>query len=628
VASSTFGWAAAAALIVAGCSGAVPNPEIQQLLGKHDVVYERIDTFVVERDARKNLRLSSETELSLLFLSERAAESASQQIAEPYYAPVEGLRAYLDGDALSSSKITKLIPERRDVFLSDVQVHAIDYGGVQPGQRADIRYRQRYTELAYLPLLLVPDLDHVKRSTIVFRHPPSIRVDFELFFPRERLSPIIERTSTRTSIEFRDLRHREPLALFPYNGYAAVVWPQLSEAGQRLNPVRPEEFSRWYLQKLAGLPPPSADDRRMVQRLVASATTPREKTRAIYDYVRSNIRYIADERNLASIVPRPPSLVLERRYGDCKDKAFLVAQLAATVGLNVELVIVGTRPVAEVGGVHRYLFNHAIAALVEGDRRLFFDPTCRSCELGNLPEGDVEATAVVVNSSAPRKVIVPAPEQRPSLELEIEAGVDALASGTARLVLRNDLFYAVSELRRTAPPEKLQRSLSERLGEYLSGVLLRQFRFETIREDHAVLHATADLSHFVVRSPTRLYLPQTPFRVVDKEMLDRGKDPHILFRPRRAHLKLRVRLHASGYSITTAPEVRWGAAEVAEFTARLAAERSQPEPDVTSSVIVADYSYRERVKRLLGPSRASYLALCRRYLEAGRAMYVLTRGAK
>jgi hypothetical protein len=270
------------------------------------------------------------------------------------------------------------------------------------------------------------------------------------------------------------------------------------------------------------------------------------------------------------------------------------------------------------------MFNHMIAAFSDGGRRLFLDPTCMPCELGSLPEMDVEGQALVLNPRAPEKLFVPPPDQLPSVELEIEASADALANAAARIVLRNEPRFAATELRRTAAPEKLQRSLSALLGGRLGGILLREFRFDATPADRTVLTATADLTRFVVRSPTRLYLPQTPFSVVDKLLRDRGGDPHLVYVGRRDHFKLRIRLRAPGYGIAAPVEEKWGSPEVAEFATRLEAE---PSPGGPAERFVVSYSYREQVKRLTGSARASYLALCRRYLQAGRAMHVLVRGA-
>src|SRR5215470_2724244 len=54
-----------------------------------------------------------------------------------------------------------------------------------------------------------------------------------------------------------------------------------------------------------------------------------EKARRIHEFVMEEIRYQQDyESFIAGVKPHPAPMVLERKYGDCKDKAVLFITLA------------------------------------------------------------------------------------------------------------------------------------------------------------------------------------------------------------------------------------------------------------------------------------------------------------
>jgi transglutaminase-like putative cysteine protease len=602
-----------------GCSGASTETkrETARLIGTHDVALERDEQFTVER-AEKGYRLTRTVEVSTTYLSQRATDDVTHYLGEQYFAPVTNLKAYLDGDRLPGDQIVKTIPERSDVFLDDFHTYRINYKSLRIGQTASYRYEQRYEDIGFLPVITIPNIDFVKRYSIVFRHPPGVHVDFKLFCPRQRIQPLIQRLPHQTTISFSDLGRQDALPDFTWNDLQVVVWPQLVEAGRPLHPVDAETYTRWYFGLGGHLDNAlSSDQERWLQTLTRAAVSPRQKVKAIYDFVRRNVRYLADERSLGGIVPRPPRVVLERRYGDCKDKAHLVARLAERLGIKVDTVLLGTETPFVFEGIHNAMFNHLIASFDDGGGRVFFDPTCQECEFGNLPETDVGSVALLLDAQRPRKLILAAPQQSPSLELEIDASTADLAHATARLTVRNRLFYRTMWLRRTAATAKLQTELSELLGGHLYNILLHDFRFQTAAEDHAVLVAVVDLSRFVTRSAAQIYVPQIPFAVVHSNILERGSDTFPIHLTYREHLQLRLRLSAPGLRHLTQERVEWGSPSVAQFSSHL----TQQDGTFTLS-----YFYREWLRRLSGAARQEYLAFCKRYLDTRRALYVLKRG--
>ena len=58
--------------------------------------------------------------------------------------------------------------------------------------------------------------------------------------------------------------------------------------------------------------------------ITSQSATGREKVRSIFKWVQKNIKYIAIEDGDNGFVPREASLVLKRRYGDCKDKTSIL----------------------------------------------------------------------------------------------------------------------------------------------------------------------------------------------------------------------------------------------------------------------------------------------------------------
>jgi hypothetical protein len=125
------------------------------------------------------------------------------------------------------------------------------------------------------------------------------------------------------------------------------------------------------------------------------------------------VRYTGVEFGEAAIVPRTPSEVLARGYGDCKDKAALLVALLRAVGLQASVALLnpdgGLDVSPEVPGFG--LFSHAIV-YVEAPVPLWIDATAASVRVGNLPPGDQGRLALIARTATTE--LVKTPESRAS----------------------------------------------------------------------------------------------------------------------------------------------------------------------------------------------------------------------
>jgi len=178
-----------------------------------------------------------------------------------------------------------------------------------------------------------------------------------------------------------------------------------------------ESVGRW----LAALQDPQAQTSPALstraRELTTSAGTDLERIRAIGAYVQQ-VQYISIQTGLGrggGYKPHAAAEVLEKNYGDCKDKANLMRALLAA--LNIPSFLVSAYA-GDPGYVREewpspQQFNHAIIAVpvasgtalpavaTDGDL-LFFDPTDRFTPLGQLPLTLQDSLALVVSPSGSR----------------------------------------------------------------------------------------------------------------------------------------------------------------------------------------------------------------------------------
>jgi hypothetical protein len=253
--------------------------------------------------------------------------------------------------------------------------------------------------------------------------------------------------------EYRwDLRNIAPLhvdngAPAWYDPYPWVEWGDFKDWG---------EVVRWAEPYYRTPAKPGAALRAEVARIVADYSQPKERVQAALQFVQREIRYLGVEIGASSHAPTAPDLVLQRRFGDCKDKALLTVTLLRALGFNAHPMLVNT---SLKQGVRDYqaspaAFNHVIVQLKLGTQTYWLDPT-RAPQPGGLdtiyqPDfgyGLVvdDATNGLVSMAADvparvfRRLIIAKFDTRSGFEQPVGFTLTTVTVGAAAESLRNNL---------------------------------------------------------------------------------------------------------------------------------------------------------------------------------------------
>ncbi|WP_169727410.1 DUF3857 domain-containing protein [Granulosicoccus antarcticus] len=124
----------------------------------------------------------------------------------------------------------------------------------------------------------------------------------------------------------------------------------------------------------------------------ASSDDRDEQIGAALRWVQDEIRYFGVELGKNSHWPSRPAETLERRFGDCKDKALLLITLLKELGVEAQAALVNTdRGLESASYPYRlHAFNHVIVHLLVDGQVHFIDPTLsyQAGALGQLREPD------------------------------------------------------------------------------------------------------------------------------------------------------------------------------------------------------------------------------------------------
>jgi hypothetical protein len=208
------------------------------------------------------------------------------------------------------------------------------------------------------------------------------------------------------------------------------------------------DIGRWYASMAVDRLRPDQRLRDTVRGVVAGAATLADSVHAIHRWVAQDIRYVAVTLGQGGYQPRFADSVLATGFGDCKDKATLLIDALAVLGVQAYPVLInfGGKPDSTLPTIRA--FNHEIVAVKRGTGYQFVDPTSSLSRFETLPIGDAGQFALVVHPDGKTEPVVtpPAPADSNRMAVHITGSlsadgtfsgqVETVASGMMELGLR------------------------------------------------------------------------------------------------------------------------------------------------------------------------------------------------
>jgi transglutaminase-like putative cysteine protease len=132
-----------------------------------------------------------------------------------------------------------------------------------------------------------------------------------------------------------------------------------------------------------------------------------DKVKAIFYWVKDNIKYIAFENGYEGFIPREASLIHERKFGDCKDMASIITAMAKYANVkNVFISWIGTREIP-----YSYdelptpaVDNHMVALYKKGEEYIFLDATDKETLYG-IPTAFIQGKEALYGEGDSYKII-------------------------------------------------------------------------------------------------------------------------------------------------------------------------------------------------------------------------------
>ncbi|MEP5340229.1 MAG: DUF3857 domain-containing transglutaminase family protein [Algibacter sp.] len=102
-----------------------------------------------------------------------------------------------------------------------------------------------------------------------------------------------------------------------------------------------------------------------------------DKIKATLNFVQNDIRYLGLEFGIGGYKPFTPNTVFKRRFGDCKDKSFLMITMLKKMGIEAYPMLVNTYLKQTIKALlpSPKFFDHCVVKVIKDKSDYYYDPT-------------------------------------------------------------------------------------------------------------------------------------------------------------------------------------------------------------------------------------------------------------
>lgn len=280
-------------------------------------------------------------------------------------------------------------------FYDDQKKHIVNFANIEKGAIRQLSYQTIYEEAHFFGTEFLNDYIPIEKLEIEIKCPKTFDLEIKFFNADDSKSKLTMRDEGKFKIYKISLQDIEPYKHF--NGSPGYKWylPHVAFYIKSYNNGKEQvdymsnakTLYNWYSGLIKHLPPITNEALKHITDSIANnSLSEKEKVKNIFYWVQKNIKYIAFEDGLGGFVPRDASLVFQKKYGDCKDMAFLIYSMLKYKNIDGYLTWIGSRdlPYSYDDLPTPLTDNHMIACYKEKNGKyIFLDATDKQVKFGS-----------------------------------------------------------------------------------------------------------------------------------------------------------------------------------------------------------------------------------------------------
>lgn len=265
--------------------------------------------------------------------------------------------------------------------------------------------------------------------------------------------------------------------------------------------------------------------------VVKDVSSEEEKVKAIYYWVKRNIKYIAFESGYEGFIPRQAALVFDRKFGDCKDMASIITDMCRYAGIeNVYIAWIGTRDLPyDYKELPTFATdNHMIAVYKKNNEYIYLDATDKQSRYG-FPSSFIQGKEAMINTregkfEVARVPIIEAEKNLVARNIDLRLNGQVL-DGKANIILDG---YARCNLISSIGDMEIKKKMDYYRNAFQMGnnkFMLKNFNEKNLEELDVPLQVDLDfnINNYVVSVEDETYINLSLIKPLEKEAVEKGR---------------------------------------------------------------------------------------------------------
>lgn len=480
----------------------------------------------IDRDDKLNITLNQHEEL--LVLTDKASViRTTESVVFSDLLPLVSYEAYTLNSINNKDKKTKVaqVRDRRynrsNVFDSDVKLKEFTFANLVQGSRKVIKHEVLFKDPFLLHRFNIGVSAPSIKRVLTINYPENVTLDYKIFNIESKDVKVEKKQKgnkralvfTVESPQIMKYDSDSPGILYemPHLHFWISEYTVNKETRKVLGTT--DKLYDYYRKFISQINVEEHEELKAFTReLVMNDATDLEKLKRIFNWVQKNIKYIAFESGYEGFIPREASEVYSRKYGDCKDMASIICDMARYAGIpNVHFTWIGSRELP-----YRYselptlaVDNHMIASYTYDKGVIYLDATDSHVPFG-LPSGFIQGKEALIAQGDQYTINLV-----PEVNAEQNTETDVLKLALDNQKLRGNGIYTSSGLRATNYRNAIGDDQSMR-NEFVKSLVgkgndkfkLIQYTEEDFENDDKpyAIQYDFELDNYVVRSGSDLYV--------------------------------------------------------------------------------------------------------------------------
>lgn len=403
----------------------------------------------------KKLKIIQDNHFESMILSENGIQNNKESFSYSNLVKLNNYDAYaLFNDNGKEKKIkvsqsNEKPSKNGSVFFDDVMVRELTFNNLETGSKKVYNYQTEFIDPYLLHKFIFGDELPIQNSTLEITTEKDIEIGYKIFNDPNN-SIVFSKSEKKgkwiykwTLKDIKPLKYENNapgyLYIVPHINFYIKNYVIDNQTNNVLGNI--DNLYSYYKGFIKDL---NKEEDSLLKNLTLEITqnkkTDEEKIKAIFYWVKENIKYIAFENGYEGFIPREASLVFQRKFGDCKDMGNMINCMAKYAEIkDVTIAWIGTRslPYTYNDLPTPAVDNHMIAVFKKNDNYIFLDATDNETNYG-IPTAFIQGKEALLYENEKYKIvkvpIVPAENNTISDDVSLSIKNNKLI-GTGKLKL-------------------------------------------------------------------------------------------------------------------------------------------------------------------------------------------------